>query len=142
MHRLIFQTCDLSRSDLSSVRVTVLGGEPTPPELIERISTTYPNATIAVSWGMSETAGFFTFSGIDDQLAVIAKTEGKPAPGFDMKVLTLAGELAKSGETGELLVKGPSVIDSYLDPEDNQGTFADGWLKTGDLGFLDEARVI
>ena len=138
MYRLIFQTCDLSQCDLSSVRVTVLGGEPTSAELIQRISATYPNAAIAVSWGMSETAGFFTFSGIDDHVDVIEKTEGKPAPGFAMKVLAYNGELAKSGETGELLVKGPSVIDSYLDKEDNQGTFTDGWLKTGDLGFLDE----
>ena len=138
MHRLIFQTCDLSQCDLSSVRLAVLGGEPTPAELIQRISATFPNAAIAVSWGMSETAGFFTFSGLEDHHEVIEKTEGKPAVGFDMKVLANTGELAKVGETGELLVKGPSVIDSYLDKEDNSGAFVDGWLKTGDLGFLDE----
>ena len=138
MHRLIFQTCDLTPYDLSSVRLIVLGGEPTSAELIQRISGAYPNAAIAVSWGMSETAGFFTFSGLEDHIEVVEKTEGKPAPGFDMKVIAHSGESARSGETGELLVKGPSVIDGYLDKEDNRGTFADGWLKTGDLGFLDE----
>jgi fatty-acyl-CoA synthase len=138
MYRLIFKTCDLSEYDLSSVRMTILGGEPASAELIRRIAGAFFNSTIAVSWGMSETAGFFTFSSVDDAHEMIENTEGKPAPGFEMQVAGFDGRFKKAGDIGEFLVRGPSVISGYLDAADNEGTFVDGWLKTGDLGFLDE----
>jgi len=138
MYRLIFRQCNVRDYDVSSARFAIVSGEPSPPELIYQIKENFPNATITASWGMTETAGFFTFTKPDDDLKIVAETEGTPCAGFEMKVLRSDNTWAKPGERGELCVKGDSVISSYMDEKDNENTFFEGWLKTGDLGFMDE----
>lgn len=138
MYRMILKTCDPARYDTSSVRMAAIAGEPSSAELIRDISAVFPRAKIVASWGMSETTGFFTFTRPDDTRKTVEETEGRPDPGFDMKIVDLDGKRAAPGEIGEMWVRGPSVITSYMDSGDNEGTFADGWLRTGDLGFLDD----
>ena len=142
MYRLIFKKCNAGDYDLSSVRMLVVSGEPSPPELINQIKDTFSNATVAASWGMTETAGFFTFTRPDDTLETVATTEGRPGEGFEMKTLKDDESWAKVGEVGELLVKGDSVISSYMDEHDNKDVFYKGWLRTGDLGYMDENNYL
>jgi len=140
--RLMFKMVNVEDFDVHSVKLIIVSGEPSQPELIEKIKESFPNANIASSWGMSETAGFFTFTKPSDPLEIVAQTEGAPWKNFGLKIKKTTGEWAQSGEVGELLVKGDSVIRTYMDPEDNSGTFEDGWLKTGDLGYLDENNYL
>ncbi len=142
MFRMMFKMVNVQDYDVSSVKLIIVSGEPSQPELIQKIKDSFPNANIASSWGMSETAGFFTFTKPSDPLEIVAKTEGTPWEGFELKIKKTNGEWAKTGEVGELMVKGDSVIQTYMDPEDNEGTFEDGWLKTGDLGYLDENNYL
>lgn len=138
MFRLIFQQCNIAEYDVNSLRLVFLGGEPSSPQLIHRIKESFPNASVVASWGMTETSGYFTFSDIDDEVNIVAQTEGKPGPENLMKVIRPDGTRANTNEVGELYVKGESVISSYLDQKHNLDAFFDGWLKTGDLGYLDE----
>jgi fatty-acyl-CoA synthase len=138
MYRLLFNQCRVSDYDVSSVHLAIVSGEPSPPELIRQIQENFPNTVVGASWGMSETAGFFTFTALDDPLEVVAATEGRPGDDFKLRIAAPDGSPLPTGEVGELLVQGDSVIATYMDPEDNQGAFHEGWLKTGDLGFLDE----
>ena len=142
MYRLLFNQCRVADYDVNSVRLVIVSGEPSPPELIRQIKENFANAAIGASWGMSETAGFFTFTSPDDPLELVAETEGAPGDDFQLRIMNADGTWADTGEVGELLVKGDSVISTYMDPEDNQGTFQDGWLKTGDLGFLDDKNYL
>jgi long-chain acyl-CoA synthetase len=142
MYRLIFRQCNVKDYDVSSVRFAVVSGEPSTPELIYQIKDNFPNATVAASWGMTETAGFFTFTKFDDDVKVVAETEGTPWDGLEMKVLRPDNTWANTGERGELCVKGDSVISRYMDEKDNEGAFFEGWLKTGDLGFMDERNYM
>ncbi len=142
MFRLLFKTCSVRDYNVASARLIVVSGEPAAPELIFQVQKNFPNAAIVASWGMSETAGFFTFSRPDDPLEKVATTEGVPGDGFQMKIRKVEGSWAAPGETGEMLVKGDSVISTYMDPGDNEGTFVDGWLRTGDLGWLDEDNYL
>ncbi len=142
MYRLLFNQCRVVDYDVSSVRLVIVSGEPSPPELIMQIKENFANAAIGTSWGMSETAGFFTFTSLNDPLELVATTEGAPGDDFQLQIIRSDGSWADVGEVGELLVKGDSVISTYMDPEDNQGTFQDGWLKTGDLGFLDDKNYL
>ena len=142
MYRILMKNDDISHYDLSSVRIAIVSGEPSPPELIYKISTVFPNSKIVASWGMSETAGFFTFTKPDDPLEIAAETEGAPGSGFQMKVRKDDGTWAQPGEVGELLVRGDSVIAGYLDEESNRDSFTNGWLRTGDLGYLDENNYL
>ena len=140
--RMMFKIVNVPDYNVDSVKLVIVSGEPSQPELIQKIKESFPNANIASSWGMSETAGFFTFTKPLDSLDVVAKTEGAPWKGFELKIKKTTGEWAKTGEVGELLVKGDSVIKTYMDPEDNKGTFEDSWLRTGDLGYLDENNYL
>ncbi|WDP89540.1 MAG: acyl--CoA ligase [Desulfobacter sp.] len=138
MHRLIFKNADFSKVDLSSVKCVVTSGEPSSAELIRQIAKAFPRAKVVASWGMSETGGFFTFTGMDDGFEIVEETEGKPGRGFEMEIRTPSGEQVPIGDVGEIWVKGDSVIKGYMDPEDDKGVFDDGWMSTGDLGKLDE----
>jgi len=138
MYRLMFKACNVKDYDTSSITKFVISGEPQTPEFMEKLRDAFPNATIFASFGMSETAGFFTFTKKDDDFDTIIATEGPPAPGFEMKAIRPDNTWCDAGEVGELLIKGDSVIRSYMDEKDNEGAFYEGWFRTGDLGFMDE----
>ncbi len=138
MFRLIFKNADFSTVDLSSVKLVLTSGEPSSPELVRQISQAFSNAKIVASWGMSETAGFFTFTNLADPLEIVELTEGKPGKGFGMKILDPDGNELPQGQVGEMWVQGDSVINGYMDPEDDKNVFQNGWMGTGDLGKLDE----
>jgi non-ribosomal peptide synthetase component E (peptide arylation enzyme) len=72
----------------------------------------------------------------DDALAT---AEGRPSPGVDVRVVAADGTLLGPGEDGELRVKGPQVMRGYADAALDADAFdEDGYLRTGDLGRLDE----
>jgi len=87
MYRLIFKKCNVADYDSSSVRTLVVSGEPSPPDLIHTLKDNFPNADVVASWGMTETAGFFTFTKPTDKLEIVATTEGAPGEDFEMKNL-------------------------------------------------------
>lgn len=142
MFRLMFKNCNVADYDTSSVTKLIISGEPQTPEFLERLQAAFPKATIFASFGMSETAGFFTFTKPSDDFQTIIETEGPPAPGFEMRAMGPGDRWCAAGEVGELLIRGDSVIASYMDPQDNEGNFVDGWFRTGDLGFMDEAGYL
>ena len=62
-------------------------------------------------------------------------TVGKPLSGVEIEVQNPEGATVATGETGEVMVKGPNVFQGYLNrPEANQEAFRNGWFATGDLG--------
>jgi fatty-acyl-CoA synthase len=81
----------------------------------------------------------------DEQYKYRAKA-GMPVPGMDIRIIDDEGnEVPRDGEAmGELQVRGPWVVDAYLDrPEENKESFTDdGWLKTGDIATFDEQGYI
>src|SRR5262249_8393328 len=60
------------------------------------------------------------------------------AAGTEIAVIDDGGHLLRSGENGEIVVSGPHAMQGYLnDPKDNKTTFANGWFRTGDQGYMD-----
>ena len=125
--------------DLSSLRVAVTGAADIPVELIRRIDAELPFSTIITGYGLTE-GGTAAATGPDDDAETIATTVGRPRPGFSLRVVDGSGNDVAPGETGEVLLRGGSVMSHYLD--DPAATAAalspDGWLTTGDLGVVDE----
>ncbi|MEU0538513.1 FadD3 family acyl-CoA ligase [Nocardia sp. NPDC005978] len=115
--------------DLSSLRAAVTGAADIPVELIRRIREELPFETIMTGYGLTE-AGTATASRPGDTFEQIAATVGRPCDGVEVRI----------AEDGEVLVRGYSVMQGYLD--DPRATAAavdpDGWLHTGDLGELDD----
>ncbi len=125
--------------DLSSLRVAVTGAADIPVELIRRMREELPFRTIVTGYGLSE-AGTGTGTGPGDDPATVATTVGRARPGLEVRIADGAGQPVAEGETGEVFVRGYSVMRGYLDDpgETARAVDAEGWLHTGDLGVLDD----
>lgn len=125
--------------DLSTLRIAVTGAADIPVELIRRISAEMPFETIISGYGLSE-AGTASSTGLQDDVAAIATTVGRVRPGFELCIVDQDGNPVADGQPGEVLLRGGSVMSHYLDdPEATAAAFtAEGYLRTGDLGVLDD----
>lgn len=120
--------------DLSSLRSFPLGGAPVPPVLLERLSRRLPRLQgrgMVNMWGMTEGGGFFTVATGPD-LARHPTTVGRPLPTVEVRI----GDPDQRG-IGEVLVRSPTVMLGYVGIEDDS-IDAEGWLRTGDLGHVDD----
>ncbi|NKY33497.1 fatty acid--CoA ligase family protein [Nocardia speluncae] len=115
--------------DISSLRAAVTGAADIPVDLIRRVRQELPFQSIMTGYGLTE-AGTATASRPGDTFEQIATTAGTACDGIELRI----------ADDGEVLIRGYSVMQGYLD--DPGGTAAaidaDGWLHTGDLGSLDE----
>ncbi|HEU5309799.1 MAG TPA: FadD3 family acyl-CoA ligase [Acidimicrobiia bacterium] len=132
--------------DLSTLRLAVTGAADIPVELIRRMHEELPFRLIITGYGLTE-AGTVTATGPDDDFETIATTVGRVRPGLEMRVVGDDGGELPTGEAGELLVRGYSVMRGYLDdPDATAATIdTDGWLHTGDLATVDGrgcARIV
>ncbi|MBH0778492.1 FadD3 family acyl-CoA ligase [Nocardia bovistercoris] len=116
--------------DLSSLRAAVTGAADIPVELIRRIREELPFTSIMTGYGLTE-AGTATASRSGDTAEQIATTVGKPCDGVEIAV----------ADDGEVLVRGYSVMQGYLDDPaaTAEAIDAEGWLHTGDLGSIDDS---
>ena len=139
LYHAILEHADRSRYDLASLRVAVTGAADIPVELIRRLRAELPFSVIVAGYGLTE-AGTASSTAPDDDPETIATTVGRPRPGFEFRVADAAGGDAATGEVGEIVLRGPTVMAGYLDdPEATAAVLsADGWLRTGDLGSMDE----
>lgn len=125
-----------SDHDRSSLRQYCCGGAAVTPDLIEGMQELGVAAYRA--WGMTELPTS-TMSNELDSLDHRANTDGRVAPQVELRVLGDDGEELPRGVTGELQLRGPEMMLGYVLPEHHENAFTpDGWLRTGDLGFLGE----
>ena len=128
---------NLANADLSALRICPAGAAPFPVELMER----WRRATgicIREGYGMSEMA---PISGPAAQSDIRPGSVGKPVPGCDVQVVDLATGLGvlPRGEMGELRVRGPHMMTGYRNrPEETAQTIRNGFIYTGDIGYLDK----
>ncbi len=124
--------------DLSSLESVSYGGAPASAALVRRIGEVFPQAQPGTGWGMTETSGTFTHHGAEDYVQR-PDSAGPAMPVGAMKISDDDGLALPNGTVGELWVRGPNVALGYWNkPEESARTFVDGWLRTGDLGYLDD----
>jgi acyl-CoA synthetase (AMP-forming)/AMP-acid ligase II len=138
IYQAILDHPDRHRFDLSSLRVAVTGAADIPVRLIERIREELPFDVVVTGYGLSE-AGTASATTPDDDPETVATTVGRARPGFEIRIVD-GDRDQPTGEPGEVVLRGPSVMAGYLDdPEATAAALSpDGWLRTGDLGVLDE----
>lgn len=118
-----------------SIRFAVCGAAPMPVELINSFESRY-NIPIVEGYGLSEGTCATTSNPIEGVRK--AGTVGTALPGQRVAIMNGKGELLPAGESGEVVVSGPTVMRGYLNrPEETAATIIDGWLHTGDIGYLD-----
>jgi long-chain-fatty-acid--[acyl-carrier-protein] ligase len=133
---LILRRC--RPGDLDSLRLVVVGAEKCPSEVFERVSALAPQATVLEGYGVTECSPCVSVNPVG---AVKRGTVGRPLPGIEVCVTDLdTGAVLPAGETGMLLVSGPTVFPGYLgEGVDSPFRELDGkrWYVTGDLVLLD-----
>ncbi|HMT23135.1 MAG TPA: AMP-binding protein [Microthrixaceae bacterium] len=125
-----------------SVRGFPGGGAPKPPQLVHDIREAF-GAPVLSGYGLTE-APILTMASIADGDDELARSEGKPMPGVEIRLVRPDGVVAGPGEEGEIRAKAPQLMKGYLDSSLDADAFdADGYFRTGDLGrFDDEGNVI
>jgi acyl-CoA synthetase (AMP-forming)/AMP-acid ligase II len=143
LYQTILDLPGRDRYDLSSLRVAVTGAADIPVQLIRRIVDELPFRTIVTGYGLTE-GGTATATGPDDDVETIATTVGRPRPGFELRIVDREGNDLPSGEPGEVLLRGGSIMSHYLDDPDATAAALspDGWLRTGDLGVVTDAGCL
>ncbi|RHW30744.1 o-succinylbenzoate--CoA ligase [Neobacillus notoginsengisoli] len=117
-------------------RCMLLGGGPAPLPLLEACRSR--NIPVFQTYGMTETASQSVTLAPEYSLEKLGSA-GKPLFPVSLKIELQDGREAAEGEAGEILLKGPNVTPGYLNrPEETAKKIVDGWLHTGDIGFLDE----
>jgi long-chain acyl-CoA synthetase len=120
----------------TSLRACYSGAAPLPSATIEAWYT-LTSQHIYEGYGMTECTCAVTAMPLDRPPK--QGSCGIPLPGTDLRIVDEQGNDVPTGDTGELLVRGPQVMKGYLNnPEATEEAFVDGWLKTGDVGKLDE----
>jgi cyclohexanecarboxylate-CoA ligase len=115
------------------------GGSPKPPQLHYQVKEKLGGVGIVSGYGLTE-APVLTMASVHDPDDELARTEGRPAPGVELRLVTTDGRIAGPGEEGELRAKGPMVCRGYVDAALDADAFdADGFLRTGDLARLTDA---
>jgi acyl-CoA synthetase (AMP-forming)/AMP-acid ligase II len=129
----------LGDHDLSTLRFAVTGAADIPVELIRRMYAELPFELILTGYGLTE-SGTAAATSADDDAETIATTVGNARPGMELRLVDGDRNDVAPGETGEILLRGKTVMSHYLDnPEATAEAFGnDGWMKTGDLGALDK----
>ncbi|MBV8786487.1 MAG: long-chain fatty acid--CoA ligase [Mycobacterium sp.] len=131
--------------DLSSLRLVACGGSAVPVSLMRTFQEKH-DVLIRQLWGMTETSPMATTAWPppdtpEEQHWAFRGTAGQPICGVELRVVDDDGEVLPSDTVGEVEVRGPWITGSYYKGRD-ESKFDSGWLRTGDVGRLDERSFI
>lgn len=127
--------------DTSSVKGVAHGGSPIATEVLRRTCEAFPNAELMEVYGATELSPLVTILTHEERLLDDARARscGKSVIGNSLRILNEAGEEMPGGEVGEVVVRGPNVMQGYWNKlEQTDEVLKNGEYWTGDLGYLDQ----
>ncbi len=156
MLKRVIDDPDFSKYDLSSLKVVTYGAAPMPFEVINKAIKVMPWVRFINAFGQTETASTITTLGPEDhiiegteeerekKLKRLTSSIGRPLPDVEVKIVDEEGKALPPLEVGEILARGPRIMTGYWRDEQktSQVITPDGWLRTGDMGWMDEDGYI
>lgn len=132
-------SADFSPEAFSSIRCTILAGAGASPSQLETFREKLPNDHFIIAYGLSEMAPV-SVTEYDDSFKHIAGTVGRKIKNINIKILNRETQAeCAAGESGEILVQGFNLMAGYYNvPLDQQDIDEQGWIHTGDMGYIDE----
>jgi acyl-CoA synthetase (AMP-forming)/AMP-acid ligase II len=137
---------DLSRTDLSSLRTVMYGSAPATPALVRRAMQEF-GCELQQWYGATEgAAGWFSILHHEDHLRALASDPGllqscgRPTVHTEIAIVSEAGQRLPANEVGEIAVRSETLMSGYLGlPDETRQVLQEpGWLRTGDMGRIDE----
>jgi acyl-CoA synthetase (AMP-forming)/AMP-acid ligase II len=135
---------DHSKYDLSLLTDIAAGGAPRPVEHVRRLEREFPGASPAIGYGLTETNAVGC-SNLRDNYAAKPASTGRPQKPFvEIAILGADDRHLPTGETGEIAIRSAANIAGYWrNPDATAEAFtADGYIRTGDIGYLDEDEYL
>jgi acyl-CoA synthetase (AMP-forming)/AMP-acid ligase II len=156
MLKWIIDSPDFNKYDLSSLKVLTYGAAPMPFEVITKAINVLPGVRFINAFGQTETASTITTLGPEDhiiegtpeerekKLKRLSSSIGRPLPDVEVKIVDENGKDVSRGEVGEIVARGPRVMTGYWNDAQKtaQVMTPDGWLRTSDMGYMDEEGYI
>jgi fatty-acyl-CoA synthase len=144
MFNMEWRTAGYEQRDLSSLDLAAYGGQSVPRSFLTRMLKMAPR--IATGLGLTEASGFCTYTALTSDAAEVERSLGWAMPVYPMAIRQPlqsdgdAGPELPNGEVGHVCFRGPQNFLGYVnDPQATaQALSRDGWLYTGDMGFIDE----
>jgi acyl-CoA synthetase (AMP-forming)/AMP-acid ligase II len=126
--------------DLSSLRLAMTGAAPVPVELVNKMRNELCFEVVVTAYGLTESSGVVSICRPEDAPEIISATSGRAMDGVEVRCVDSDGNEVPRGDAGEIWVRGFNVMQGYLDdPEATSSAITEeGWLKTGDVGVMDE----
>jgi acyl-CoA synthetase (AMP-forming)/AMP-acid ligase II len=133
-----------SQTDFSFLKFICYGGAPMPAALLEEAMKVFGCGFVQM-YGMTETSGTIVALPPEQHLpGPRLASVGLPLPGVELKICDAQGRECKQGETGEIVTRSIANMGGYFNlPDETSRTVdTDGWLRTGDAGYLDEGGYL
>lgn len=142
MLQMLMDDAAFSSEKFTSLRRVTYGASPMPGKLLGRLAQELPFVEIVQSYGQTEASPVISLNattpgkGIPDARF---KSAGRATLSIELRILEAQGQEAPPRTIGEITVKGPGVMLGYWNkPQETAQALQNGWLHTGDLGYLDE----
>ncbi len=139
----VLHKAKMSEADLSGLRNVASGGQALPVNLLEEIRAVCPQAAMGTGYGMTECSGAIA-QAVGDDFTRQPSSAGRVLPLVDVRIEAPDGSILPHGATGEIVVRGAQIMQGYWNrPEDTAAVLStDGWLKTGDVGYVDDEGYV
>jgi long-chain acyl-CoA synthetase len=138
----LIESPNFHKYDTSSLASIAGGGAPSPPTLVRRVEKEFASGRPAIGYGMTETNAYGPGNSGDDYLSH-PSSAGRVVPIMQIEVRDDRDEPVAAGQRGEIWFKGPNLIRGYWNkPEETAKTIVNGWLRSGDIGYLDQDGFI
>ena len=120
----------------NAIRAFISGASALSQDTVAKFKKSFSRATMLEGYGLSECSPAVSCNTFENQKS---GSVGQPLPGYEVKIVDAEMVELPRGEVGEVIVKGDCVMQGYLNnPEATEETIINGWLRTGDLGRMDE----
>ena len=130
---------NFSKYDTSSLTAVGGGGAPAPPKLVARVESSFRQGRPSIGYGMTETNAYGPGNFGDDYVSHPTSTGRTPTIVMDFEIRDDDGNVMATNERGEIWMRSPTLIRGYWNkPEATEETLQKGWLRSGDVGRVDE----
>ena len=138
----------LANADLSSLEKILYGAAPISEAVLVKAMNAIPNAQFAQGYGQTEMAPLVTTLGpeyhvLEGPNSGKLKSAGQAIGCVEIKIVDESGQEVESGKIGEIIAKGPNAMVGYWNkPDETAATLRNGWVHTGDAGYMDDEGFV